>query len=362
MRSLMWFAPVLCLAAASSGCGEEAQGDERALRPVRTHTVGFAGAGATRTFSGTAQTGSVVNLSFRSAGVVTLLDMRIGQEVRQGQLLARLDNVAARLAYEQAVSALNSAASQMNTALLALDRVRTLYEKGTASLSEYENAKNSFTSAEASHQSAQRSVEIQQDQISYGFIYAPASGTIASVSAELNENVGAGQTVGVLNAGSAMEIALGLPESVINRVNEGLDVGITFTALGGARYSGTVTEVAPSVDANTATYPVRVSIDGSVDDVRSGMAANVTFDLGGAAVASTTVVVPANAVSEDRDGRFVYVLDAGEGAEASVRKQHVTLGPLTAEGFEVRDGLEAGQQIATAGLSTLLDGQRVRVQ
>jgi hypothetical protein len=52
----------------------------------------------------------------------------------------------------------------------------------------------------------------------------------------------------------------------------------------------------------------------------------------------------------------------GAGKTASVHKQHITIGDLTAEGFVVREGLEAGQAIATAGLQTLLDGQRVRIQ
>ncbi len=351
------------LLAGSWGCGSAADEQERPPRPVRAHTVGYAGGEATRSFSGTARTGSIINLSFRSGGVVTLFDMRIGQEVQRGQLLARLDNVTARLAYEQAVSALNSAASQMSTAQSTLNRVRTLYERGTASLSEYESAKNSFNNAEASHESAERSVEIQRDQINYGFIYAPADGTIAAVNAELNENVSAGQTVAVLNVGGEMEIALGLPESVITRIDEGMSARISFPALAGREFEGRVTEVSPSVDANTATYPVRVSVQGPSTDIRTGMAANVAFALGASPTdMGAPLVVPANAVSEDGDGRFVFVLDPIEGGTTSVRKQRVTLGDLTQEGFEIRDGLSEGQLIATAGLSTLLDGQRVRVQ
>ena len=92
------------------------------------------------------------------------------------------------------------------------------------------------------------------------------------------------------------------------------------------------------------------------------MAASVTFDLGDQEVAATTLTVPANAVGEDDQGRFVFVIDRGEGETGSVRKQHVTIGRLTAEGFEIREGLTAGQTVATAGLQTLLDGQQVRLE
>ncbi len=354
------FVSVIVLLA--SACGEPATQDVRALRPLRHQVVGYLGGGTTRTFSGTAETGSVVNLSFRSGGVITELNMRVGQTVSLGQLLGRLDNVAARLAYEQAVASQNSAASQMTTARLALDRVRSLYENGTAALAEYENARNSFRTAEASFQSAERSVEIQEEQMRYGFIYAPEAGIIATVLVELNENVSAGQGVGSLNAGSDMRIAIGLPESVITRVREGMDVDLTFTAIPDAHFTGRVVEVSPSADANTSTYPVRVAIVSPSDQIRPGMAANVTFELGDPDIEGSVVVVPANAVGEDGDGRFVFLVDGGENMVATVRKQHVTVGRLTAEGFEILEGLTVGQTIATAGLQTLLDGQEVRLQ
>ena len=140
-------------------------------------------------------------------------------------------------------------------------------------------------------------------------------------------------------------------------------VEISFPALGPGSFEGRVTEVAPSVDASTATYPVRVGVAQPASTIRTGMAANVTFDLDDQTPASPTLVVPANAVGEDAEGRFVFLIEGeASGSTASVRKQHVTVGELTTEGFVVESGLTAGQAIATAGLQTLLDGQQVRVQ
>ena len=350
--------PVLFL---SLSCGGEAPA-EKVYRPVRALEVGYGAGDAVRTFTGTAQTDKVINLSFRSSGIITQFNIRLGKRVRRGELLARLDNVQARLAYEQAVSSLNSAASQMNTAKLNLDRVRALYEKGSASLSDYENAKNSFRTAEASHESAQRSVDIQQEQIRYGFLYAPEAGIIAAVNAEVDENVSAGQAVAVLNAGADMQIALGLPENVITGVRQGMAVTITFSSLQGRQHNGTITEVSPSVDPQTATYPVRVTLTDPADEIRSGMTANVTFDFGGGAAPRDVLIVPAKAVGEDADGRFVFLLEGQNGSVASVRKQHIQVGTLTSAGFEVLEGLQAGQKIATAGLQTLLNGQEVWIQ
>ena len=357
-RLLIWFSLIGTLVSCGGGVEEESS----PLRPVIHELVGYASGETARTFSGSAATGRVVNLSFRSSGVVTQLDMVLGQRVAQGELLAQLDNVAARLAYEQAVLSLNSAASQMNTAQLALDRTRSLFEAGTAALSDYENARNAFRTAEASHESAQRSVQIQEEQVGYGSIYAPVSGTIAAVNVEIDENVQAGQLVAVLNAGSDLEIALGLPEAVIAQASPGMAATIVFTAVPGRTFSGRVAEVSPSVDPATATYPVRVTLEGPTDEIRAGMAASVTLVFPADASLQGAIVVPAKAVGEDDRGRFVFLVEPINEDEGAVRKQPVRIGRLTAEGFEVLEGLTAGQSVATAGLQTLLDGQRVRLR
>ncbi|SHG73714.1 efflux RND transporter periplasmic adaptor subunit [Flagellimonas flava] len=342
-------------------CGGEEKKEESVLRPVKYMEIGFLGGGESRTFSGTARTDKIINLSFRNSGIITQFDLKLGQKVKKGQLLAKLDNVQARLAYEQSITQLNSAASQVNTAKLSLNRVRTLYEKGSTSLSDFEAAKNSFRNAEESYKSAKRGVEIQQEQINYGYIYAPEDGTIASVSAEIDENVSPGQAVAVLNAGTDMEITLGIPESIINGVQPNMDVVVDFTSIEEDQFKGKVSEVAPAVDANTSTYPVRVIVTNPSDAIKSGMAANVTFDFGDYKSTNNVLVVPAHAVGEDSNGRFVFLVE-GDEETSKVKKQEVQLGNLTAQGFEVTSGLSSGQRIAVAGLQTLLDGQEVRLQ
>ncbi len=344
-----------------TACQDSVQEAEPVVRPVRIDEVGFKDGAAVRTFSGTAVTDKIINLSFRSGGIVKRFDARIGQRVRRGQLVGELDNVSARLAYEQSVSTLNSATSQLNTAKLTFNRTSSLYENGSASLSEFEAAKNGLNTAQANVESAQRSVEIQREQIRYGYIYAPSSGIIASVNTEVNENVSAGQVVAILNAGSEMEISLGIPESVINGISNGMEVDISFASLDVQVHRGVVSEVSPSVDVNTSTYPVRIAIQDPSSDIRSGMAANVSFSFDDSD-SIQGLVVPANAVGEDGAGRFVFVIVEDANSGAVVRKQHVKLGALSSEGFEVLDGLQHGEKIVTAGLQTLLDGQAVRIQ
>ena len=115
----------------------------------------------------------------------------------------------------------------------------------------------------ASFESSKRSVAIQQDQIRFGYLYAPEDGVIASVTSEVDENVSPGQVVGVLNAGTAIEISLGLPESVINAVKKDMEVKVSFTAIEGETFNAVITEVAPALNANTSTYPITVMVTDS---------------------------------------------------------------------------------------------------
>ncbi|OUR94555.1 efflux transporter periplasmic adaptor subunit [Flavobacteriales bacterium 34_180_T64] len=360
MNSIHKLLTLLFVLFISASCGEEKKEEEKVVRPISSQEVGLHGGENVRTFSGTSQTDEIINLSFRSGGIVSLFDMKLGQEVQKGQLLSKLDNVQSRLNYENAISSLNSAASQMNTAKLNLNRIRSLYEKGSSSLSDYEAAKNSYRTAKASHESAQRTVAIQQDQIQYGYLYAPADGIIASISTEINENVSAGQVIGVLNVSGDMEISLGLPESVINNVKKDMKTKISFSSIVNKEFQGRVSEVSPSLDNNTSTYPVRIIVVNPSEEIKSGMAANVTFDFTNESVVNDHIVVPAKAVGEDDKGNYVFLIVESEGL-LRVKKQAVKIGNLTSEGFEISEGLKVGQKIATAGLQTLLDGQEVKL-
>ncbi|UII78777.1 efflux RND transporter periplasmic adaptor subunit [Flagellimonas sp. CMM7] len=345
----------------STSCSEEKKKEEVFLRPVKYQEVGYLGGDKIRTYSGTAETDKIINLSFRNTGIITEFDIRLGQKVEKGQQLARLDNVQSRLSYEQAITQLNSAESQMNTAKLNLNRVRVLYEKGSTSLSDFESAKNAFKTAQESYNSAKRGVEIQKEQVQYGYIFVPEDGVISAIYSEIDENVNPGQTIATLNSGTDMEIVLGIPESSINGVRESMEVSVDFSSLPNLQFKARVTEVSPAVDVNTATYPVRVTVINPSKEIKSGMAANVAFNFEEVKNTDNKIlVVPTNAVGEDSNGRFVYLIEENSG-EAIIKKQPITIGDLDNEGFQVKSGLSYGQKIATAGLQTLLDGQKVKL-
>ena len=144
----------------------------------------------------------------------------------------------------------------------------------------------------------------------------------------------------------------------------GMKTEIAFSSLETRKFMGTVNEISPVIVENAATYPVVIEIQDPDPNIRAGMAASITFDFADPKNdgIDSTLIVPLKAVGEDGQGNFVFVIEPTNKETGQVRKQHIEIGELTPAGFKIKDGLEAGQMIATAGLQTLLDGQKVRLQ
>jgi len=346
-----------------SSCKDKEEKKEEIIKPVKYEVVGKINAQKVRNYSGVASASNEIELSFRSSGIISVLKAKVGQRVKKGDLLMHLDNVQAQLAYEQSISALKSAQSAMNTAKSSLERSKALYEKGSHSLSDYETAKNSFQSALDKYESAKRKKEIDQSQINYGYIYTPKNGVLASVDISLNETVSSGQVVAVLNAGDDVNVLVGLPENVINKVAIGMNTKVNFSSIEGKEFMGNVIEISPIVDANTSTFPVKIDIPRPGEAIKPGMVADVSFTFGSKAnTTSNQLVVPVKAVGEDGNGNFVMLIESSDNKIGVIKKQTIILGELTNEGFVVKSGLSEGQIIATAGLQTLLNKQKVKLQ
>jgi len=149
---------------------------------------------------------------------------------------------------------------------------------------------------------------------------------------------------------------------VINRVAVGMEVSIEVSSLN-KNFEGRVFEVSPVVDSNSATYPVKIEIINASEEVKPGMASSVTFDFGsGQETIDNSLIVPVKAVGEDGSGNYVFIIESEDGKTGTVKKKVIEIGELTANGFKINSGLQGGEKIATAGLQTLLDGQKVKLQ
>jgi len=366
-RVLFHRAWAAALALFAVGCAEEAvEPPPLQPRPVRYASVESVGGARTRIFSGTAVAAVETRLSFKVNGTIERLTVDVGDQVKRGELIAELDPVDYQLQVERLEAALAQADAQLKNFESDFRRIRGLYERDNASQDDYDAARAGVESARANMSSIEKQIQQASLQVSYTKLYAPEAGQVASVDAEVNENVASGRTIVMLNVAATPEVEVGIPELLIGEIERGARISkITFTALPGQTASGLVTEVAPTAASGMTTYPVRIRLTSGARGVRPGMAAEIEFRVN-AGAGPVRTVVPPHAVGEDRQGRFVWIVEpAGEG-EATVARRTVATGDLVAAGqasaIEVVSGLEEGELVVTAGVNVLEDGQRVRIR
>jgi len=330
------------------------------IRPVRTQTVYATGGERLRTFSGTTKAGQEAKLSFKVAGTILSIHVKVGDTVKSGALIAELDAKDYRLQVQQIEATFDQVKAKALNAKSSYDRVRGLYENRNASKSDLDAARAANDSAQAFLRSTEKQLELTKLQVSYTRLYAPVTGSIARVDIEVNENVAAGTPVVVLTSGKKLEVGISIPEILISQVKKGQKATIKMDAIPGQSLKGIVVEVGVSPTRGGAAYPVSVRIEDSHTSLRSGMTAEVSIQL----VSSSKkeiIVVPAFAVGEDRSGRFVFAVKPQDEVYGTIVRKQVEIGEITSQGLEIISGLTDGDVVVTAGISRIKPGQKVKV-
>ncbi len=357
-------APVLLLALVAWSCADEVVAPEAVVRPVRIHRVTASDSTQWVAYAGVAKAGIESRLSFRVAGTVEEVPVKVGDRVRRGTVLARLDRTDYELSVEQSEASVAQARASLRQAEADYDRTRALYENNNASKAELDAKRAAAESATAQVEAGEKGLDQARQQLAYTRLSSPMTGAVAAVDVEVNENVSAGQALFQLSSDTPPEVEIRVPEVAIAQILAGQQAEVAFDALPGQTVAATVTEVGVSA-GGSSTFAVTLRIDEKGDAIRSGMAAEVRLRVGGAASAAGTpdavaILVPLVAVGEDQNGRFVFVVEEGAGEVATVRRRPVVVGDLDERGLLIESGLAAGEVIVTAGVRRLIDGMDVR--
>ena len=347
------------LALSAAACGGEEETPEPIVRSVRYVVVGRDDGASQRTFSGAVRAGSSSRLSFRVPGRVREVSVAVGDRVEPGDPIARLDPTDFQIQLQEARASAAQARAQARQAEPAYRRVRALYENQNASRSDLDDARAARDSAQSALAALGSTVRRLQNQLEYATLTAPAAGTISRVEVEANENVAAGQVVAELQVGEQLEVTLDVPESRVNDIARGDAASVRIDALQGLEVEGTVYEVGVPREG-AAVFPVTVRLAEGEERIRAGMAAEVTFRFEALPDAPRHHLPPA-AVGEDRDGRFVYVVERTEGERGVVHRRAVEVGEIGEAGLAIEAGVEDGELVVTAGVSRIHDGLEVRV-
>ena len=343
-----------------TACETEPPAPAKIIRPVRYQIVTATSGDRIRAFAGTAKSGQEGRLSFKVKGTLRRLLVKVGDTVTQGQLIAELDAQDYLLQQQEAEAALARARAESRRAAANYSRTRALYENRNASREELDTARASHESSRAQVRSASKQLELARLQVSYTKLRAATDAAVAEVPVDVNENVNAGQLIARITSGGEPEVTVAMPEVFIARITQGDAVTVTFDALPGRELPGVVTEVGVASTGAATTFPVTVRLDAPEPNIRSGMAATVAFQFGSDLEAGR-LVVPLQAVGEDRQGRFVFVVERQGETLGVVKRRAVTVGELSGEGLRILEGLTAGEWVVTAGVKRLEDGREVKL-
>ncbi len=327
-------------------CGDEPPPPE-IIRPVIAMQVAHEGAFDERWFPGRAKATREANIAFEVPGRLVERPVQVGDQVKKGQLLAKLDP-------RDFLNALNQARAARTRASAYRDRIVEAAKSGAVS-------RQDVTDAEAELQATEAEVEIRAKALQDSELFAPFDGKASAILVENFENVLAKQVIMRILDTSKIELVINIPESVISNAPYVTGFRVRFAPFPGREFPGKLVEISNEASEATRTYPVNVLIEQPEDvTILPGMAgeANANHELPDDPGDPKGLEVRLSAlVTEDGAGSFVWVIDPDT---QTVSRRPVELGETTSRGIFVR-GLERGEWVALAGTRTLREGQKVRI-
>lgn len=353
-----WFRSTAVLALAISlalaGCSGGGQGEgeqaasadgkpateEKKTEAVPVEVAAVARRPIAASFSGTAnlEAPGEAQVVAKTSGVLLQLMAEEGDQVKAGQVLARIDPERPRLEMERARATVRKLENNYR-------RSQELLESKLVSAEASDQIRYDLEAARAAYQLAQL-------ELSYTNIVAPIDGVIAARAVKPGNLIQLNTSLFRIVDTSRLEAVLNVPEDSLATMKAGLAVRMSADAMPGQSFEGVIDRVSPVVDAGSGTFRVVAAFDGG-QGLRPGMFGRIDVVYDQRADALT---VPRSALLQDAGETAVYAV-----RDAKAVRVPVELGHMTGELAEVRKGLEEGDQVVTAGKVALRDGAAVEV-
>lgn len=318
--------------AACSGADPAAQGaggppGEMQL-PVEAVTVKAESLRAGLSTVGTLRADEAVVVRPEINGRLVEIHFKEGQRVKQGEPLFTLDPAVAR--------------ASLNEALANLENARRANTRATDLGAQQLLSKSDVDTARAQLGVSQARVESARAQLDKTTIVAPFGGVIGLREVSVGEVVSPGQALVNLVRLDPMEVDFNLPENELGRVAVGQPVSVAVDAFPGESFHGEVAAIEPVIDINSRSAKLRASVVNADYRLRPGLFARITLGVGDAD--ATAILIPEQALLQEGETRFVYVIRDGKAARATV-----TTGQRLPGRVAVVEGLKEGDQVITAG-------------
>jgi len=337
---------------ALAGCTAHEQQDPRTQPElVRIVAIGPA-SGGDPAFTGVVTARVQSDLGFRVPGKVTERFVDVGQTVRAGQPLMRID--VTDYAHVITTQTQNVEAAKAKAVQAAADeaRYRGLVSTGAVSASTYDQVKATAEAAEAQLAAVEAQAQVAKDEGDYSLLVADADGTVVQTLAEPGQVVAAGQTVVKLAHAGPREAAVYLPETI----RPALGSVVRATLYGGTNsVRARLRQLSDAADPSTRTFEARYVLGGVA--AKAPLGATVTIQIPNSAN-SDSMQVPLASITDRGQGPGVWVLDKNT---STVSFRLVKVLRTDNEDAAVANGLQPGEEIVALGAHLLSNGQHVRV-
>ncbi|WP_439499150.1 efflux RND transporter periplasmic adaptor subunit [Bosea sp. (in: a-proteobacteria)] len=303
--------------------------------------------------SGEIQAEKNVGLAFRIAGRVAERPVNVGDNVKAGQLIARLAPTIEQNALTAAKAALEAARGEVSTARSSFARQERLMAQGFTTRPRFDQALKAQEAAQAQLENAEAQVELAQDRLGFTELRAGVAGVVTARNVEPGEVVQPGQVIVQLAREDGRDAVFNVPARSLETQAGDSTVRVALADAPAVSASGRVREIAPQADPVTRTFQVRIGLQDPPEAMRLGSTVIGTLELTSAAIVS----IPASALTQQDLSPAVWVVDP---AKSTVSLRNIDILRFDPGQVIVSQGLEPGEIIVTGGIQALHVGQRVR--
>ena len=353
-RRRRWVVLLALLAIGIAACGREQKAEAPPSRPVRTVTAARQDAGETVVLTGHIQAEDEASMAFRIGGRMTQRFVNVGDQVKTGQEIARLDPQNEVNALRSAQASLAAAEAALTQARAAFERQRTLLAQGHTPRAQFDLAEKALRTAQAQVDDGETQVRIAADRVSFTVLQADAPGTVTARGAEPGEVVQAGQMIVQLARQGGRDAVFDVPAQVLRSAPGDPQVTISLTNDPSVTTVGRVREVAPQADPITRTFQVKVGLTDPPAAMRLGSTVNGVVRL----ESDKVIAIPASALTELNSRPAVWIVDP---AKLTVSLRNIEMLRFDPGTVVVAHGLDTGDIVVTAGVQALHPGQTIRL-
>ena len=345
------------------GCQQDEVQDKSFPRPAKAIRVSNELKLGEDWFPGRAKAHQEVDLSFRVSGPIISRPINVGSQVKQGDLIARIDPRDFQVNLRNMQGRLDRAKAAVTRARSDYRRIARIMKQdpGAASQTMLDQTREAFDAAKAELRSLEAGVDTAKDQLKYTYLRAPFDGTIVATYAESFEDVRAKQRIARLLDTSRIEMIVNIPENRIHLAPHVKNIVVKFDAFPDEVVPATIYEIGTEASATTRTFPVTIIMNQPDSfEILPGMAGKTTGEARppNAVRGQEGFTVPVSAVfaPEDLEKTYVWVIQE---ETMTVQRREVTTGLLVNHGIVITEGLNVDELVVTAGVHSLQEGQAV---